>query len=210
MKTKTKVKPYELLTFEDREAWLESRKNKITGTRLKDLINLRGTGRKKEFWNLVVEGLGIESDGENPMERGLRLENEAIDAFEEATGKKVIRGLTLCVSTENDKMAYSSDGIISETQDVEVKCLNSASHIEALVEGGIPDEYRFQILQGFIVNPKLQKRYFIFYDPRVQIKPFFFFEITRESKSNDIEFFAKEEARILEEVNELVLKLSNF
>lgn len=198
------------LTFQNKEEWMEARERKITGTRLKDIISLRGNGKKKEFWVMVAERVALPADGENVMDRGLRLEDEAITMFEEMTDKKVKRGLTLCVSDENENMAYSSDGIINESEDIEIKCLNSASHIEALITDEIPSEYDFQILQGFIVNPKLKKRYFCFFDPRIPAKPFFYFTINRKEKEADIEFYKTEQLKIIKEVEDITLKLTGF
>lgn len=83
MTTKTKkihkVKPYQLLTFEDRESWHEARAGKVTGTRLGGLISLRGNGYKKAFWEMIAEQVALPADGENVMDRGLRLEEDAID-----------------------------------------------------------------------------------------------------------------------------------
>ena len=194
----------------DKDAWLTARNGKITGTRLKDIINLRGTGKKKAFWEMIAERVAQPADGENPMERGLRLEEEAISHFEKETKKKVKRGLTLCVSDENENMAYSSDGIISESEDIEIKCLNSASHIEAIVTKEIPSEYDFQILQGFIVNPKLKKRHFIMYDPRVIAQPYVCFTINRKDKEADIDFYRKEQIKIIEEIEKITLSLTGF
>ena len=47
------------LTFETKEAWAEARRGKITGTRLKDIIVKRGTGKKIGFYELIAERLGI-------------------------------------------------------------------------------------------------------------------------------------------------------
>ena len=195
------------LKFEDKESWEEARIGKITGTKLKDLISLKGSV-KKGFWKLVAERLSLPADDENAMERGIRLEEEAIKEFEKETGKKVDNSLIIWVSDENDSIAVSPDGIIGKTEALEIKCLNSASHIEALLTQELPDEYEFQVLQYFIVNPKLKTPYFGFYDPRVLAKPFFYFTINRKDKEKEIEFYKKEQLEILKKVEEIVLKLT--
>jgi len=195
------------LKFEDKESWEEARIGKITGTKLKDLISLKGSV-KKGFWKLVAERLSLPADDENAMERGIRLEEEAIKEFEKETGKKVDNSLIIWVSDENDSIAVSPDGIIGKTEALEIKCLNSASHIEALLTQELPDEYEFQVLQYFIVNPKLKTLYFGFYDPRVLAKPFFYFTINRKDKEKEIEFYKKEQLEILKKVEEIVLKLT--
>ena len=51
------------LKFEDKESWEEARIGKITGTKLKDLISLKGSV-KKGFWKLVAERLSLPADDE--------------------------------------------------------------------------------------------------------------------------------------------------
>lgn len=195
------------LKFKDKESWEEARIGKITGTKLKDLISVKGSV-KKGFWKLVAERLSLPADEENAMDRGVRLEEEAIKTFEKETGKKVDNSLVIWVSDENDSIAISPDGIIGKTEAVEIKCLNSASHIEALLTNELPIEYQFQVLQYFIVNPKLKTLYFGFYDPRVLVKPFFYFTINRKDKEKEIKFYKEEQLEILKKVEEIVLKLT--
>src|SRR6185436_4395387 len=165
------------LKFQNKEDWMAARLGKITGSRLGSLISLRGGGRKKGFWELIAERVALPHDGENVMERGLRLEGDAIDRFEKETGKKGDSSLVMWVSEDNESIAVSPDWFLGKTEALEIKCLNSASHIEAWVTKEVPGEYDFQKLQYFIVNPKLEKLYFAFYDPRIPAKDFFFLEI---------------------------------
>ena len=71
--------------FQDKEEWLNARAGKITGSKLKDLIVKRGTGEKKGFYQLIADRVAIAPDGENPMDRGTRLEEEAIERFVKET-----------------------------------------------------------------------------------------------------------------------------
>jgi predicted phage-related endonuclease len=198
------------LKFKTEEAWLAARVGKITGSRLKDLINKRGTGNKKGFYELIAERVALPADGENPMDRGHRLEKEAIERFSKETGKKVDGSLIMWVSKEDDSIAISPDGIIGKTQAIEIKCLNSASHIEALLTGELPTEYYFQSLQYFIVNPKLKKLYFAFYDPRIPHKDFFYFTIDRKDREADAETYLREQLNIIASVEKIVLELTGF
>lgn len=198
------------LKFQNKEDWLKAREGKITGSKLKDLITLKGTGRKKMFYELIAQRVAIPHDGENVMDRGLRLEIEAIQRFEKETNKKVDTSLVLWVSAENDNIAVSPDGFIGKTEAIEVKCLNSASHLEALLTNEVPGEYDLQALQYFIVNPKLKNLYFAFYDPRIPSKDFFYFTITREEKESDIKFYEEEQVKLLKEIEKITLELTGF
>lgn len=198
------------LKFNDREAWLNARIGKITGTRLKDLISLRGTGRKKGFYELIAERVALPADNENPIDRGVRLEAEALARFAKEEKKKVDTSLVMWVSEENESIAISPDGIIGTTGAIEIKCLNSASHIEAWLTQKLPSEYNFQSLQYFIVNPKLETLYFAFYDPRIPNKDFFYLTINRKDIAEDIEKYKQEQLEILKEVEKITLELTGF
>lgn len=197
------------LKFETREEWLAARRGKITGTRLKDIVVRRGNGRKLGFYELIAERLAVEPDtDETPMDRGMRLEEEAIQRFVKETGKKVDTSLVILQRDDNPNMAYSPDGMIGVREDVEVKCLASARHIEALLTQKVPDEYEFQVLQGFIVNDKLQTRHIVFYDPRLPVKDYFVIEVKREAVAAEIEEFLAYERSVIAEVNAIVNELS--
>ena len=196
--------------FENRESWLSSRLGRISGTRLKDIIVKRGTGKKIGFYELIAERLGIPADSEPPMERGVRLQGEAMEIFEKEIGKKINTDLVLWQRDDNESIAISPDGSIGKTEAIEVKCLASSRHIEVLLTGKIPDDYEYQVLQYFIVNEKLQKLYFCFYDPRILVKPFFFIEVIRENMEEKIKEILEYQENILKEVDTAVLQLSNF
>jgi len=197
-----------ILKFSDKESWMAARVGKITGTRLRDIIVLRGTTPKKGFYELIAERVALPPDGENVMDRGTRLEAEALAKFSKETGKKVDGSLVMWVSEENESIAISPDGTIGKTEAVEAKCLNSASHIEAWLTQKMPSEYYFQILQYFIVNPNLKTLYFAFYDPRIPAKDYFHLVVNRKDFSDDIERYHKEELAVLEEVERITLELT--
>lgn len=200
--------------FESREEWLAARRGKITGSRLKDIVVKRGTAKKIGFYELIAERLGVPADDESAMDRGTRLESEAVDKFIEMTGKKVDTSLVIWERDDEASIAISPDGFVEQaetleaTEAVETKCLSSARHIEALLTQEIPSEYEFQTLQYFIVNEKLETLYFCFYDPRILVKPFFYIEVKRESLTEKIAEYLAYQKSIIEEVNKVVLDLT--
>lgn len=188
-----------------------ARRGKITGSRLKDLISKRSADKPKiGFYELIAERLGIPADGESAMERGHRLEAEAIEEFEKRTGKKVDISLVLWSRDDNESIAISPDGIVSPTEAVEVKCLSSARHIEAVLTDEIPSEFEYQVLQYFIVNDALERLYFVFYDPRLLAKPFHMIEVSRESVSEQVTEFLSRQRAMLMEVDRIVNELTDF
>ncbi len=202
-----------VINYDTKEAWLEDRRTRITGSKLKDIVVKRGTGKKIGFYQLIADRLGIPADNESPLERGNRLEKEAIAVFSKESGKKVDDSLQMWVRDEDSSIAYSPDGAILNkkgdcTEACEVKCLGSARHIEALLTQQVPDEFEFQKLQSFIVNDDLQTLYFCFYDPRLLTKPFFYLTINREDVQKDVEEYLDYQRKTIEEVNRIVNELT--
>ena len=201
----------QILKYEDRDAWMAGRRAKITGSRVKSIVVKRGTAQKKGYYELIAERLAIEPDNENVMDRGNRLEDVAIARFTQKTGKEVDTTLVIWERDDNSNIAVSPDGVVKDTDDkeaCEVKCLNSASHIEAFLTKEVPAEYKEQVIQYFVVNEELEKLYFIFYDPRMTVKDLFFFEITRESLSGEITEQLEYERNVLVEVEKVVKELT--
>lgn len=197
------------LSFENKEDWLVARRGKITGSRLASIIVKRGTGRKIGFYELIAERIATEPDsGETPMDRGARLEEEALERFTKETGKKVDSSLKIWVRDDNESIAISPDGIISPTQAVEAKCLSSARHVEALLTKSIPSDYEEQMLQYFIVNDQLKTLYFVFYDPRIPGNDFFYIEVNRKDVQAKVDEYLEYQRKTLEEVNKIVIDLT--
>lgn len=195
--------------FETKEEWFTGRLGKITGSRLKDIVVKRGTGRKIGFYELIAERIALPSDGENPMDRGTRLEQLAVDTFVSQAGKKINTGHTIWSRDDNDSIAVSPDGWTDDLMEaVEAKCLSSARHIEAFLTQEVPDEYKMQAYQYFIVNEKLSTLYFCFYDPRIPCKEFFYLTITRDSVQKEINEYLEYQEVTLKEVGEIVNKLT--
>jgi hypothetical protein len=197
--------------YETEAEWLAGRIGKVTGSKLKDIVVKRGTGKKIGSYQLIADKLGIPADDERPMDRGHRLEKEAVAMFAKESGKQVDDdSLQMWTREDNPNIAYSPDAVVSPIETLEIKCLGSARHIEALITNEIPAEYEFQKLQSFIVNDKQETLYFAFYDPRLLSKPFFYFTIHREDIAEEIAKYKEYQENELVWVNDWVKKLSNF
>jgi putative phage-type endonuclease len=199
------------LKFDTREEWLEARRGKITGSRLKDVAVKRGTAKKLAFYELIAERLTVNPDDdveENPMDRGTRLEPEALARFTKETKKKVDTSLVIWTRDDNESIAISPDGFIGKTEAVETKCLSSALHIKAFLTQQIPSDYIEQGLQYFIVNDKLKVLHFAFYDPRIPVKDFFVIPIKRKDVQEQIDQYLAYQRDTLNEVEEIVNSLT--
>lgn len=196
--------------FETREEWLLARRGKLTGSRVKDVVVKRGTGEKIGFYELIAERLAVEPDGENPMDRGNRLEEEALERFIKETGKKGVDGsLVTWYRDEDESIAISPDAFIKkENSAIEIKCLNSALHIKTWLTQEIPEEYKAQRLQYFVVNDKLKTLYHVFYDPRIAVKDYFVIVTKREDVQAEVEQLLAYERELLSRVDEIVNQLT--
>lgn len=163
-----------------------------------------------DFWKFLAETMAEQPTGENPMERGHRLEPENIQLTLQQLGYKQEDCITDCgiwESDEDDRIACSPDAYqnsATPTWAIECKSLGSAYHLQAVIPwmihsqrirqreipgnladaaaqvlpptaislkatnmDFIPDAYRAQVLQYFVVCDTLETLYFSMYDPRV-------------------------------------------
>jgi hypothetical protein len=210
-----------VVQYETREAWLNARLGKITGSALKDVVNLRDGDTKAGVWATAAESIiGSAAIAENEltsaqtMERGHVLEPDAVRRFEKETGKKVKRGFLLWEREDDSRMAVSPDGMIGKTEAIEVKCLLSPKHAEALYSRAIPKNtggYYEQVLQYFIVNEGLKTLYYAFYHPDFPAGlDFFFLTFTRKELAKDIEKYLVAEREAVAKVREIVNHLTLY
>lgn len=192
------------------EEWYKIKLGKITGTVLADIL---GTPKAREscFAEILSERLtpsiDMENLHENAMARGNRLETPAIKAFEYVTGKKVDR-VGFCEHDDHPHIGYSPDGLIGDTEDIEVKCPEGKNYMKIVLSNEVPKEYKHQIVQAFVVNPLLQKRYFVAYNPDIESYPIHIIEITRESVAIEIAEAFEAEKKFLAEIEEKLLEFN--
>jgi putative phage-type endonuclease len=191
------------------DKWFHIRKGKITGTTLKAIM---GTpkARQEALYEIIAERLtvGIENETgeENAMDRGNRLEPEAITMFEFETGKEVER-VGLCEDDDNENIANSPDGLIGETEAVEVKCLGGKNYVKMWILDKVPEEYSWQVIQYFVVNKKLKKLYFVGYNPDIPAHPLHIIEVEREEIEKEIIEAKEAQTKFLKEVEESLSKI---
>ncbi len=198
--------------YDNRDEWMEARKAKITGSTVKDLIIKRGNAKKMGFYELIAERLVVDEEGmENPMDRGNRLESVAVQIFSDETGKQVNTDLVMWAREDNERIAISPDGYTEDLKEaIEVKCLASANHIKAYLTKEIPSEYEDQVIQYFVVNDDLETLYFVMYDPRLTVVPYFYLTVKREDLAKKIEKYIKDEREFLTEVETIIEELTKI
>ena len=198
--------------YDNRDEWMEARKTRITGSTVKDLIIKRGNTKKMGFYELIAERLVVTEDGaENPMDRGNRLESVAVELFSDETGKKVNTDLVIWAREDNERIAISPDGYTEDLKEaVEVKCLAPANHIKAYLTQAPPSEYEDQVIQYFVVNDDLETLYFVMYDPRFTVIPYFYLTIKREDLQKKIDKYLADEREAMKEVDAIVEELTKI
>lgn len=166
--------------------WLEARKGKITGTRLKDVLK---TDNLSLIYELIAE-LGSDEVEETfvskAMQRGKDCEPVAISLYQHITGV-VIDSVGFCVSEENDMLCVSPDGFTADrTGAIEVKSPNTSTHVKYILGDKVPSEYLPQVMTYFLVNTKLEWLDFISFDDRYKPKPIWIKRVTREELKDQL------------------------
>ncbi len=129
------------------DEWLKFRLGKVTASRMADM-----TARTKSGWgasraNYMAELIAERLTGQTPerfvsweMKRGTEVEPEARSAYDFYIGESVDQ--VGFISHEGLPMAGASpDGLIGSKGMVEIKCPNTATHIETLRGGAVPERY---------------------------------------------------------------------
>ncbi len=195
-----------LIDVEQRsEEWHKERQGVLTGTGLKSVI---GTPKVREtyLYEILAERLSTESNQEeSAMDRGIRLESEAIEEYKTRTNAKISL-IGLVKRKDNKWIGYSPDGLVEQDngiheKDIEVKCLSSAKHIKTYLTQEIPEEYVPQGIMGFVVNDDLKERDFVFYDPRISKIPFFVITMKRSDYEEQIAEAKQKAEEFISEVN---------
>lgn len=154
------------------EAWFEARRGKLTASRISDAIARTksgwGASRANYMAQLVAERLtGEVADSfQSPaMKWGTETEPEARSAYEFFMDETVEQiGF---VDHPNIPMAGASpDGLIGNAGLIEIKCPNTATHIDTLRDGKVPGKYLDQ-MQWQMACTDRKWCDFASYDPRL-------------------------------------------
>lgn len=219
---------------EGREEWLLWRSPKSTGSKLKKLLS-RKTDRKtglKEFVfdptdvNLEVDALIaarfigsvalVEDDAsdERAMDRGTRLEKDAIARFVKETGKKANTTLVGWEREDDPSIAVSPDGFMGKSkikEAVEAKCLSAKRHMHALRTGKVPEDYELQADQYFAVNEDLVRLYFVLYDDRFPTGlDYVCFVIKRKDRQGQIDALLTAQREVMDFVRKESVRMTSF
>lgn len=199
------------------DEWQLMREGRITGTKLGHLFSKSKKADEPYdssrpllgYYSLLAERLAfLDEDGhDSNIERGHRLEAEAIDRAEERLNKEFVRG---GVWELNSKHIESPDGFTPDlTEAIEVKCLSSARHLMAIMNNEPPAEYEAEYMNYFLVNQDLTRLHITLYDPRFasQALQLYIFTIERKDVADKLEtlkiYVEEVEKRLAEDMKRL-------
>lgn len=232
------MKVIKLSQQNDRETWLQFRRGKISGTKAREVRPLtRGADRTPQgFWKLLAEKISVEPDGENVMDRGLRLENEALAKTALQFNLTLDLDPGMWVSDEDEDIAVSPDAAEEcdrPTFAAETKSLSSDNHLKYIIYDlrakkraaldqedpdyqayqaidQVPPDYREQVVQYFVVNEYLRALYFTLYDDRIALDGYDHHVIVVERKDieQEIEMQKSLQLQTLREINQLIAELA--
>lgn len=157
------------------EAWFSERLGKATASRIADIVAKTKTGwgasRGNYASQLIIErltGTRAESYSNAAMQWGTETEPQARAAYEFQTGLAV-KEVGFIHHPSIEMSGASPDGLVGEDGLVEIKCPNSATHIETLLGAGIDKKYLLQ-MQWQMACTGRKWCDFVSFDPRMPVE----------------------------------------
>lgn len=196
------------------EAWKQARLGKVTASRIADMLAKTKTGwgasRANYRAQIVAERLtGQPGDSYTnaAMEWGNEKEAEAREVYQLITGSEVVE-VGAVLHPEITMALASPDGLVGDDGLVEIKCPNTATHIETLLAEAVPGKYVFQMQFQMACTGRAWCD-FVSFDPRLPADMQMFVKRVH----CDDELIARYEQEVivfLSEVGDTILKLSQM
>ena len=194
--------------------WFAQRLGKVTASRVADVIAKTKTGystsRDNYMAQLICErmtGTVAESYSNAAMAWGTETEPLARAAYE-AYADVLVDEVAMIAHPRIDAAGASPDGLVGDDGLVEIKCPNSATHIDTLMSQAVPTKYNTQ-MQWQMACTERQWCDFVSFDPRMPTELQLF--IKRVPRDNNyIAMLEKEILSFLEELDVKVSKLNDL
>lgn len=160
------------MTIQGSEAWFAERVGQITASRVKDVMAKTKTGystsRKNYATELALERItGQKADrfSNAAMAWGIEQEPFARAEYERFTAEMVDE-VGYIAHPVIRRSGASPDGLVGKDGLIEIKCPNTATHIEWAIAGKVPPEHVLQ-MQWQMACAKSGWNDFISFDPRM-------------------------------------------
>lgn len=182
------------------DEWKALRLGKVTASRIADLVAKTKSGpsasRANYMAQLIAERLTntpAESYTNAAMQHGTETEPEARAAYEFYQGVTVTE-IAFVPHPTIDQAGCSPDGLVDDDGLVEIKCPNTATHLETLLGQAVPSKYEAQMqFQMACTGRKWCE--FVSYDPRMP---------------ENMRLFIKRVGRDDKRINELETEVAGF
>ena len=194
--------------------WFAQRLGKVTASRVADVIAKTKTGystsRENYMAQLVCErltGTVAESFTNAAMQWGTDNEPLARAAYE-AYADVLVDEVAMITHPRIEQAGASPDGLVGDDGLVEIKCPNTATHIDTLLTQTVPGKYVTQ-MQWQMACTGRQWCDFVSFDPRMPKElQLFIKRVNRDDEQ--IAMLEKEVLSFLEELDEKVNKLNDL
>ena len=196
------------------DEWKALRLGKVTASRVADVIAKTKTGysasRANYMAQLIAERLTdtvADAYTNAAMQHGTETEPEARSAYEFYQGVTVEQ-VAFVPHPKIDQAGCSPDGLVGADGLVEIKCPNTATHLETLLGQAVPSKYETQ-MQFQMACTGRKYCDFVSYDPRMpENMRLFIKRVNRDDKTiaaieGEIASFLLEMAVKLSELNSL-------
>ena len=189
------------------EEWFAARCGKVTASKISDvLMDKEKAGHKNYKMELVVQRLTKkveESFITQSMQWGIDTEPQARMAYEAHTGS-FVEEMGFIDHPTIEGFGCSPDGVVGEGL-IEIKCPNTATHIETVLENKAPSKYIPQMqCQMAVTGAKWCD--FVSFDPRVP-EDLQLFVVRVDRDQEYIDKMEVEVKKFLSEIEDLIIKL---
>jgi putative phage-type endonuclease len=157
--------------------WLQMRVGMVTASRVSDVITKRKRGEgelkaradyRTEVISEILTGRSAEHYVTPEMDWGTDHEPEARATYEVRLDREALPG-GFAIHDNIPRFGASPDGLIGEDGLVEIKCPTTATHLEWLIAGVVPEEHKPQMdAEMACANRKWCD--FVSFDPRLPKK----------------------------------------
>lgn len=200
------------MTIQGSDEWFSKRLGKVTASRLNDVMATLKSGgeaatRKNYRAQLIAERLtGVKADSftNGAMQWGTDNEPIARAIYEVCRGVDVEQ-IDFVEHPSILMSGASPDGLIGADGLIEIKCPNTATHIDYLLAGIVPTEYRNQMLWQMECTGRKWCD-FVSFDPRMP-DDLQLFVIRYELDCNKLDELRNGVIQFLSEVDSVMLKL---
>lgn len=196
------------------EEWFIARLGKVTASRVADVIAKTKSGystsRDNYMAQLVCErltGQQGESFTNSAMQWGTETEPLARSAYE-ANADLMVEELGFVLHPKIEQAGASPDGLVGLFGMLEIKCPNTATHIEALLTETVPTKYITQ-MQWQMACAQRQWCDFVSFDPRIR-QDLQLFVKRVEFDASYVAMLEEEVIKFLKELDIKVNKLNNL